>query len=403
MDYCLLQLAPDDPEQAVWLKGSTGQAGGRVSQGPLREAAADCAGRHCVLLVPTEQVLLTEVEVQARQAAKLRKAVPYALEERLAEDVDLLHFALGKTQNGRTEVAVVRRTLIEQLLAALEPYGIRPHACLPDVLALPRAEDGWSALIVGERCLLRTAESRGIACEAGDMGIYLQALLASGPAPAAIQIWHPADAPPPVVGLPPEAPPARITALHEHPLRLLAQSWQPRRGINLLQGSFATQTDWAKRLQPWRWAAVLAGLWVGLLYMQQLLERQQLRREIAELGKASEQLLRQTFPDVQRVVNPRAQMEQRLKALRAGGEQDGPDFLELLAQSGPLLKQEPQLNLDGLSFRKGQLDLKLTAQSLTQLDALKEKLERQPGISAELRGADSGKVRASAQIRISKK
>ena len=44
-----------------------------------------------VALVPSAHVLLTHAQVPARRASQLLAAVPYALEESLAGDVDDLH------------------------------------------------------------------------------------------------------------------------------------------------------------------------------------------------------------------------------------------------------------------------------------------------------------------------
>ncbi|MGF1548287.1 MAG: type II secretion system protein GspL [Thiotrichales bacterium] len=401
MEYCLLQLDRIESDQVTWVKVAPGGAPGRIHAGSLAEAAADIAGKPLVLVIPGEHLLLTQVEIQTRNSAKLRKAVPFALEERIADDVEQLHFALGKTHDGATAVAVIRKALLEAWLERLRGHGLQAQYCVPDLLLLPRAEDAWSAWVDATRGLIRTGDASGYACDAEVLPTLLAAAVAQDPKPAVLELWHAADLPElNLTSLPPELT-LRHHGYNEHPLRLLAQAWQPRRAFNLLQGEFAISTQWRKRLQPWRWAAVLLGLLIGTLYTQQILERQQLQREVAALRQANEQILKQTFPDLQRVVNPRAQMEQRLKALRGGGESDGAGFLELLTGSGALLKQAPQVELDTISYRRGQLEFKLTAPNLTALDALTQQLGAQPGLSAELRGADSGKDRASASIRIS--
>ena len=49
----------------------------------------------CVL-VPGTDVLLAEPDLPLKPGVKLQQLVPYALEEHLADDIDDLHFALGK-------------------------------------------------------------------------------------------------------------------------------------------------------------------------------------------------------------------------------------------------------------------------------------------------------------------
>ncbi len=82
-----------------------------LRSGPLEQAAQRAAGRHVCVLVPGTDVLLTEPELPAKAGAKLQQIVPYALEEQLAEDIDDLHFAIGKRSGDAptTPVAVVAR------------------------------------------------------------------------------------------------------------------------------------------------------------------------------------------------------------------------------------------------------------------------------------------------------
>ena len=53
-------------------------------------------------------MLLMEPELPAKAGAKLAQMVPYALEEQLAEDIDDLHFAIGR--RGAAEAAGRRAT-----------------------------------------------------------------------------------------------------------------------------------------------------------------------------------------------------------------------------------------------------------------------------------------------------
>ena len=52
--------------------------------------------------------------------------MPYALEEQLADDIDDLHFAIGKRPSGlrRTPVAVITRSLMDQWLTGVKSNGL---------------------------------------------------------------------------------------------------------------------------------------------------------------------------------------------------------------------------------------------------------------------------------------
>src|SRR5262249_38098575 len=121
-DWLLIRLGHDPRADASWL---VADASGRmvmpVQRGPLADGAFLAASRRVCVLVPAPDVLLTDADVPVRTGAKVREVVPYALEEHLAEDIENLHFAVGKRAPDavRTPVAVVSRSLMESWFAAL--------------------------------------------------------------------------------------------------------------------------------------------------------------------------------------------------------------------------------------------------------------------------------------------
>src|SRR5439155_128199 len=80
-----------------------------------------------------------EPDVPVKAGAKLQQLVPYALEEHLADDIDDLHFAIGKRagESSRAPVAVVARALLDEWLAMLHAGGIEPEAIYADSELLP--------------------------------------------------------------------------------------------------------------------------------------------------------------------------------------------------------------------------------------------------------------------------
>src|SRR5256885_16375661 len=134
-DWLLIRL-PRTPEQPA--TGLTVDPGGNPSgppqSGPLSLAAPRAVGRRICVLVPSTDVLLAEPEVPTKAGMKLQQVVPYALEEQLADDIDDLHFAIGKRagDSARAPVAVVARALLDEWLAALRASGPEPEAVYAD-------------------------------------------------------------------------------------------------------------------------------------------------------------------------------------------------------------------------------------------------------------------------------
>ena len=97
----------------------------------------------------------------------LRQALPYAVEELLAEDVEQLHLALGEAlADGRHLLLAVRRDLLKGWLAQLMAVGITVSAIYVDADLLPR--EGIQVLLHGERGLLGGAGELRMAFAASD-------------------------------------------------------------------------------------------------------------------------------------------------------------------------------------------------------------------------------------------
>ena len=94
--------------------------------------------RHLIALAPAAQVLLAAPELPPGSGAKLLRAVPFALEEYLTEDIDQLHFAVGRRDaSATTPVAVVSRAAMQAWSAMLAAAGIEASTLYADMSLLP--------------------------------------------------------------------------------------------------------------------------------------------------------------------------------------------------------------------------------------------------------------------------
>ena len=135
----LLRLPSPGQDETEWL--TLDEAGAPTptrQRGTLSLAAAVWRRGRVIALAPASQILLAEPELPPGSGAKLARAVPFALEEQLTEDVDLLSFAIGRRRaGGSTPVAVVSRSVLQGWMAELDSAGIVPEAIYPDISLMP--------------------------------------------------------------------------------------------------------------------------------------------------------------------------------------------------------------------------------------------------------------------------
>ena len=378
---------------------SHGRAGPEALRGPL-------TGRRCLALVPGTDVLLTRVHLPTRNSARIARALPYALEEQLASDIDELHFATGRPgRDGAIPAAVVALSTMDEWQEALGKLGIEPDAMIPENGALPLDPDHWQ-ILADDRYALLSLGSGGYVLEPDLAPLTLEAALAdSEQLPGRVTISAPdalctsLQATLASLGERAAETEAAVEPTTVSLLQQLAPRLVPRLAVDLLQGPYTRRRRWGWAWQPLRPAAALLALWLVAQLGLVLTDIHTLERQADELRHATEQVYRETFPD-SRVVNPAAQMRQQLNAVRGQSAPVQRPPTHLLAQAAPALAVEG-LSVRSLRLRDGTLEVEVETTSIDQLEQTRTTIGGQDGIAVELRSATSrdGRVEGRLMIR----
>ena len=397
-----LLLRPDSIEEDTWRwlrLGEDGTPQGSIHAGSLVNAAAESGGLRVAVLVPGTECLLSRVEIPGRNRQKLLRAIPFALEEQLSDEVENLHFAVGKPMaDGAWPVVVISRNYMQGLMDAVAAAGLDVQQVISELQAIPVAENEITVLLDGEIALVRSGPFSGYVADSENLGL----LLTAEP--------HDEEAPLPELRL----------LLREHsqlpdtdtyvaetqvqqfagdPLIIFAQGLDDS-AVNLLQGSFSRTGEWLRMMRPWRATAalLLAGLLVSTVVMG--IDYFRLDRESDQLRAEIEDTFRKALPGVTRIVNPRAQLQQQLEQLQRGLGAGG-DFLGLLARSGTVFKDVQGVEVQGVTFRAGRLDVDLAVSNLQLLDELKQKLSQGGKLAVDIQSATTAAdQRVQSRLRI---
>ncbi|MCZ4340058.1 type II secretion system protein GspL [Sphingomonadaceae bacterium G21617-S1] len=145
-----------------------------------------------LLIVPAEQVLILAVPLPLPSQAKRIAALPFAIEDRIADRIDAVHLALGQkspgqklpgssAEGGDWLAGVVDPAVMNAWVLAAEEAGLGDAAIMPDALALPIPEPGrWNVQRIGARILVRLPDGTGFA---GLEPLFLSIWTAAGKPP----------------------------------------------------------------------------------------------------------------------------------------------------------------------------------------------------------------------------
>ena len=412
-DKSYLRIPRDEQAPVVWLHpGSEGTPA--LGRGDLTQAAGALGGHSATVLVSTEQVLLTRVDLPVRSRQRLLQALPFALEEDLVDPVDQLHFAPGPSggEDGATAVAVVRDEFMQQWCASLDEAGIQATTILPEVLALPRRERGWSLWLEPGVALLRTSATQGLALDADNLELLLPAMLereAGDPAETGNQSEDGDELPSRVFDLylcgdiEPGDDLRELLAQHcsdirEHRVDELLELVRtpPADSLpetlhklpNLRQGAHASHSEQRELWRRWRPVAMLAAIVVVAQFALNVWELQRLDSRAQALQAETGQLFSDTFPDVGRVVDMRVQARREMSRLRQGGEDGDAGFLWLMEQLARAMNGADEVRLASLSYQAGRLELQLTAPELAAIEEIRSEI-RNSSVDADIQSVSS--------------
>lgn len=398
----LIRVGQDPGAGCQWLPlDGAGVPTSVVRSGTLDEAAVEGNGLRIVALVPGIDCLLTTVKIPGRSnRQKLLRAIPYALEEQLSDEVEDLHFAVGKANaGGEYPVAIVAARRMDAYLEAFRAVGLDVIQVIPDLLATPWTENRTNIVVDGAVALVRTGPSGGYAVDTENLALFFDIAPKEDddetvPEATRVHMYIPAGS------IPPELPVSDIEVeqYNGDALALLARGLDTG-SIDLLQGAYSRTQEWGRLWRPWRATAALLVAGFLLSHVAMGIDYYRLGKESDSLGTRIEEIYRQTFPGTKRVVDARVQMEQQLAQLQRR-QGSGGQFLVLLARSGDVLRNAKEIEISGASYRAGRLDVELSAASLQVLEELKQTLSGR-GLTVEIQSAttEAGQ-RVKSRLRI---
>jgi general secretion pathway protein L len=360
-------------------------------------------------------VLRINARIPLKGAARIRQALPFALEEQLAGDIDQQHFAFrAKDDAGRTPVAVVEKQLLQEWIDRLDAAGLMPNAIYADSDALPSSPATITLLIEGDRALIRSDEGEVTAFDEGSLETVLELLLDA----QAQKLENDATAVPVnlLVYCSDEARQRyeqlwdrqrmrvenlELKILPNGALPLLAGEIAQRAGVNLLQGNFAPKSELPIKWQDWRLAATLLAGFLVLNLAYKGAQLWQLNRADSALDAAALEVFQRAFPAAGEVNDPWNELRSRL------GTEDGDsrapeqtDLSESLEALSAAFAQTPGIRMETLSFRGGELDLQLTAPDVAALDRLRQLISEAGKFTAEIQSANPDEDLIKGRIQI---
>ncbi|MEM6708764.1 MAG: type II secretion system protein GspL [Pseudomonadota bacterium] len=351
-----------------------------------------------VMIVSSEYVLGVSVSVPGRNAGQIRKALPFAVEEFVATDIEGMHLAAGSIVRGEpVRCNLVDLELLEGWIGCLASLGLTAGALLSEAELLPNETDVAYALLDGDQVLVKTT-GQAATVDRLNLAFALQAL---------------------------EEPQLRIVngdltpderrvlldetslvvegevAASDSTLGYLANRWREYSAetINLLQGAFTPRRPKTAGTGQWLAVAGLAAVWAVVFVLASTVQAYWSDREAGRLAAEGLAKYQELFPSDRRA-NERSWPRRLRQRLGDGAAQDGVSLLGYLNDLGAVLGGGVTLN--GLNFdaARSELAIDLYSPDFNRLERIQGAL-REKGYGVEVLSAqqeEGNRVRARLRL-----
>lgn len=406
-DTLLIHFNPEHPDAAAWaLVNTAGELSTMLAHGSLDDAAPVAAKHNTVILLDSTAIHIDAVKLPIRNPQKLLRAAPFALEEKIADDIEDLHFVTGRTDsNGTTPVLAIRHDILGRILEQLEQSGIAPMAIIPDTLCLTANPTQWAILLDDDHAKVQFDQFDAGEFDRDMLALLLKAELqkATRQPPEKLILFTPdgddseTDS---IQAVIPEQLELVKVSYNTHPLVIYCGQYRQALSLNLLQNTYKPKPKVNQNWQRWRLPAALAAVWLGLHLAITGVQYYEFQDSNEKLQVEIDSLYKKSFPQSQRIVNARVQMEQQLNELKAlGNAGSDASLISLLAAASTALSSEKSVAIQSISYRRNTLDIEVTAANLQNIEQLNKKLNN-TALSAEILTSTSAQNQVKGSIRI---
>ena len=359
MSTCFVFTEQLDEEQCLCLRlDQQGQVDAPLALRPIHELKTLQQNARTMVVLPTARSSLHTIELPWLGESKARAAIPYALEEDVAQSVTTLHFAFDREhyKQNRYLVVVSDKQFLMDLIAQLDALSIDFDTITLDWFALQEDE----ACVTEKDLLINDNLFKGSL--SGDLiPLYLSNQERSSP----LLVFN--DSLPSLQNV-------NLTPVDSVFSVWVAQRLLLANKMNLCQGELQHGTHQHTSKQ-WYWAsAILAGVLITSMLLFKAIYLYLLTTNIATLDTKIAVIYREFFPGAQFVVSPKFRIGQLLST--ANSANSGASSLWNLLDKFAQAAKGNQFTVEQFHYQRKVLSVTLVSKDFAALEGLQLRLKQ---------------------------
>ncbi|STX41371.1 general secretion pathway protein L [Legionella donaldsonii] len=338
--------------------GQQGQVEAPLAQRSFTDIKILQQNAQTIVIAPTDFFTLHQVELPWLADRKARAAIPFALEDKLAQNVDSLHFAFDRAhyQAGHYLVVVGDKRFLTELINTFDNQGIRFDSLTLDWFGLQQNE----AAVTPTNILVNDAHFQGA------LSPELAALYCKSQLETSFYRFKDSNE-----SLMKELA-TSIKETEDSWYCWLAKRLQNSKSINLCQGELQHSSTPGKTKRWYQAAIAMSTVWLLSILAVNAVKLYFLNKDLAQIDTKIATIYHEFFPQAQQVISPRFRINQLLKANH--GNMDA-TFWVLLDKLASTFNSN-NITFEQLRFQNQTLLVTLATKNFAELEDLQTRLQQ---------------------------
>ena len=363
-----------------FVQGETTAGALSVQLAPLIEAESDI--NSITVVIPSEQVLMLSCSVPGRNSGQIRQALPYALEEHVATDIETMHIAVGPIKSGQPiHCALIEKEQIGLWKSWLANYEIDADVLVSQAQLASSETNDCTVFIDGHQATIVNNQASAT-CEREDLVAMLEPLEIDN-------IF--------IIG-------SALTDLERSQIDTeihiteqldgtvyLVERLTKDNPINLFQGEYAVENSKGGVQKQMTKLAKLAALWLVVYLGGLAIQGGWLSYQADQLAQANRESYAELFPQDSIPITTaqlRRRLENKIRSNEPEQQSKAPQFVQLLSASAAAMAAKGSIQSLSYNQNKYEMTVEILLRNYDQVEQIEADLAQQ-GLKSEMVSAGS--------------
>ena len=383
--YTLIQLDTQSPNNSQWVSiNDSGEFLHSVRKGNISEIDTGNKQNSVIIILPGEEIHHATLTLPIKSEKKLTKAIPFAMEDRLAEEIDKTHFAHKRLNNDHTQICAIDASKLNAFLQTLKSNNIHASAITSDTFCVPKIDKTITLLIDSSRILINNGFDKVFTFESIDI-IDAVNIVNKDNNIRDIQIFISKEDNSLLNKFDQLRESFRnvdVNILQNGPFQKYSQAIVNHNYIDLLQGKYKDKKDITQILKPWKKTASLFLLFISLLLINNLISIYSLNKYERELSAR--------FLNQYKYFNPRANSVSDPLRIISNIKNNNIEityeslFIEGLGFISDAIKNNNNVSLSSINFQNNNFNIRLQTPNVSVLDSILRNIDRNRDYQAKI-------------------